>query len=120
MSNEIKRDSPYNVSFKERRAALAAVQDVNEEHGYADAPSAGAPPVPPAPPPAAAVPYRGPFRTGRTAQLNLKASPDTVRRFSAICAKYHWPSGLTMEHAVTALEEKLARLDLPKGRDREI
>ena len=50
-------------------------------------------------------------------QLNIKASPDTVRRFIAISDAYEWPSGLTMEHAIGALERELARESRPKGRD---
>jgi hypothetical protein len=56
-------------------------------------------------------------RTGRNMQLNIKASPDTVRRFIAISDAYEWPSGLTMEHAIGALERELARESRPKGRD---
>ena len=50
-------------------------------------------------------------------QLNIKASADTVRRFIAISDAYEWPSGLTMEHAIGALERELARESRPKGRD---
>jgi hypothetical protein len=50
-------------------------------------------------------------------QLNIKASADTVRRFIAISDAYEWPSGLTMEHAIGALQRELARESLPKGRD---
>ena len=57
------------------------------------------------------------FGTGRNMQLNIKASADTVRRFIAISDAYEWPSGLTMEHAIGALERELARQNRPKGRD---
>jgi hypothetical protein len=30
---------------------------------------------------------------------------------------YEWPSGLTMEHMIGALERELARESRPKGRD---
>jgi hypothetical protein len=62
-------------------------------------------------------PQRRLFRTGRNMQLNIKASADTVRRFIAISDAYEWPSGLTMEHAIGALERELARESRPKGRD---
>ena len=48
-------------------------------------------------------------------QLNIKASAETVRRFVAISDAYEWPSGLTMEHAIGALERELAREGLPKA-----
>jgi hypothetical protein len=113
MSDDSGRDNPLDnvtpyIRKASHRGALAALDAVNEAHGYGAAPEA-----------APAIKLRGPFRTGRTAQLNLKAEPDTVRRFSAICAEYNWPSGLTMKHAVAALERELAKCDFPKGRDQE-
>jgi hypothetical protein len=56
-------------------------------------------------------------RTGRNVQFNIKASAETVRRFVAISDAYGWPSGLTMEHAIGALEKELARESRPKGRE---
>jgi hypothetical protein len=44
---------------------------------------------------------------------------DTVRRFIAISDAYEWPSGLTMEHAIGALERELARESRPKGKGAE-
>ena len=40
-------------------------------------------------------------------QLNIKASADTVRRFIAISDADEWPTGLTIEHAIGALEKSL-------------
>ena len=95
-----KRSSP----FEDRRAKLSAVQTVNEAHGYGESP---APPVPPV------IRGRGPFRTGRTAQLNLKADPDVVQRFSDLCARYRWVSGQTMQYAIEALEREIADGKVP-------
>jgi hypothetical protein len=107
MPDEPKRDDPTDFSqFRKpaRKVDLAVVDSGNESLGYS------APKLSPAP-------QRRLFRTGRNMQLNIKASPDTVRRFIAISDAYEWPSGLTMEHAIGALERELARESLPKGRD---
>jgi hypothetical protein len=104
MTEEPKRDDPTDFSqFRKpaRKVDLAVVDSANESLGYS-------PPKPP---------QRRLFRTGRNMQLNIKASADTVRRFIAISDAYEWPSGLTMEHAIGALERELARESRPKGRD---
>jgi hypothetical protein len=44
-------------------------------------------------------------------------SQSELRRFIAISDAYEWPSGLTMEHAIGALERELARESRPTGRD---
>jgi hypothetical protein len=62
-------------------------------------------------------PQRRLFKTGRNVQFNIKASAETVRRFVAISDAYEWPSGLTMEHAISALEKELALESRPKGRE---
>ena len=91
------------------RLNVAGMREVLTAHGYSE-------PFTAAPAPS---PLLGPWRTGRTQQFNMKASPDTVQRFAAICRAYNWPSGLTLQHAVLALEEKLAQVRLTKGRDLE-
>jgi hypothetical protein len=111
MTEEPKRDDPTDFSqFRRpaRKVDLAVVDSANESLGYS------APKPSPTPAPA---PQRRQFRTGRDKQLNIKASADTIRRFVAISDAYEWPSGLTMEHAIGALERELARESLPKGRD---
>ncbi len=108
MTDEPKRDDPTDFSqFRKpaRKVDLAVVDSANESLGYA------------APKPIQAPPQRRLFRTGRNVQLNVKASAETVRRFVAISDAYEWPSGLTMEYAIEALERELARESRPKGRD---
>ncbi len=45
-------------------------------------------------------------RTGRNAQLNLKARPDTIDAYIAIADRQGWGLGETLEHAVALLEER--------------
>ncbi len=111
MADEPKRDDPTGFSqFRKpaRKVDLAVVDSTNESLGYA------APKTSPATAPA---PQRPLFRTGRNIQLNIKASAETVRRFIAISDAYEWPSGLTREYAIGALERELTRESRPKGRD---
>jgi|SRR5579871_951181 len=73
------------------------------------------PPPPPAampPDPALAADLRPELprhRTGRNVQLNLKVKHETVVRFYNIAKREGWVLGETLEHAVEALEEALAR-----------
>ena len=46
-------------------------------------------------------------RTGRNVQLNIKATADTIARFTALSDARGWAFGETLEHAVTALERDL-------------
>ena len=50
-------------------------------------------------------------RTGRNAQLNIKARPDTVAAFAAIADARDWGFGETLEHAVALLEREHAKTD---------
>lgn len=45
-------------------------------------------------------------RTGRSAQFNLKARPETVAAFCALADRMGWGLGETLEHAVTLLERE--------------
>ncbi len=47
-------------------------------------------------------------RTGRNAQFNLKARPETIARFCAIADAQGWGLGETLEHAVDLLERQQA------------
>src|SRR3954452_13134297 len=51
---------------------------------------------------------RGLHRTGRTATLTLKTTPEHSNRFYAIAQAQGWLIGETFERALQALEEKLA------------
>jgi hypothetical protein len=45
-------------------------------------------------------------RTGRNAQFNLKARPETIEAFCAIADRQGWGLGETLEYAVDLLQEK--------------
>jgi hypothetical protein len=47
-------------------------------------------------------------RTGRNAQFNLKARPETIEAFVAIADRQGWGLGETLEHAVSLLEREYA------------
>lgn len=44
-------------------------------------------------------------RTGRNAQFNLKAKPETIESFCAVADGQGWGLGETLEYAVALLEE---------------
>ncbi len=52
-------------------------------------------------------PYRR--RTGRTAQFNCRITPEAFKDFYAIAERNDWTIGATVEEALAALKEKLAR-----------
>ena len=62
-------------------------------------------------PPAAAMEKRQPrrWRTGRTAQFNCRITPEAFAAFYAIADQQNWTVGATVEQALAALQEKLAR-----------
>lgn len=45
-------------------------------------------------------------RTGRNAQINLKARPETIEAFVAIADRQGWGLGETLEYAVDLLQQK--------------
>lgn len=45
-------------------------------------------------------------RTGRNAQFNLKARPETIQSFCAVADAQGWGLGETLEHAVTLLQRE--------------
>lgn len=49
------------------------------------------------------------LKTGRTAQLNARASVETVEEFYAIADEQKWKAAETMERAVAALSRELGR-----------
>lgn len=48
-------------------------------------------------------------RTGRNAQLNLKAKAETIAEFTAIADAQGWVFGEALEHAVVLLREKYVK-----------
>ncbi len=46
-------------------------------------------------------------RTGRNAQFNIKARPETIEAFCAVADAHGWGLGETLEHAVALLEADL-------------
>ena len=65
------------------------------------------PETPAARPEAANPPRRR--RTGRNAQLNLKARPETIEAYCALADRMGWGLGETLEQAVALLEERFGR-----------
>ncbi|WP_461659043.1 stability/partitioning determinant [Methylorubrum aminovorans] len=63
------------------------------------------------PRPAKVAPARSPahrLRTGRTLQINARASAETVEEFYAIATAQNWKAAETLERAVAALKRELA------------
>jgi hypothetical protein len=48
-------------------------------------------------------------RTGRNVQFNIKATPETIARFTALADQQGWVFGETLDRALDALEENLSR-----------
>ena len=51
---------------------------------------------------------RGQHRTGRSATVTLKTTPDASNRFYALAEAHGWLIGEAFERAVTALEREIA------------
>lgn len=56
-------------------------------------------------------------RTGRNAQFNLKARPETISAFCAIADQQGWGLGETLEKAVTLLEREYLNPTTTKSND---
>jgi hypothetical protein len=54
---------------------------------------------------------RGQHRTGRTATLTLKTTPEYSNRFYALAEAQGWKIGETFERALDALEQQIERSD---------
>jgi hypothetical protein len=48
-------------------------------------------------------------RTGRNAQINIKATQETIDRLAAISDRQSWVFGETLQHALDALEQSLVK-----------
>ena len=55
-------------------------------------------------------------RTGRNAQFNLKAKPETIDAYCAIADAHGWGLGETLEYAVALLEERYGKEGGPAAR----
>jgi hypothetical protein len=76
--------------------ARAVIRKISEENNF--------PSRAPAPPKA-----QRRRRTGRNAQVNIKATQETIDRLVAISDRQKWVFGETLQHALDALEQSLAR-----------
>lgn len=83
-----------------RRAAVqkAAIREVSEANNF--------PSRAPVKAKAAATQQRR-RRTGRNMQFNIKASAETIERFTKLADQQGWVFGEAFEHAVAALENSL-------------
>jgi hypothetical protein len=100
-------------SFKPKAPATTkpdkkALRDVAEARGFSSREPV-TPAVPTAPPVATEPMLQRRYRTGRNRQINLKVTDDVLRRFYALADAQELILAEVLEHAVTALEEKIAR-----------
>ena len=51
------------------------------------------------------------YRTGRNAQINIKATQETINAFTALSERQGWVFGETLEHALQALTAALPNSD---------
>ena len=95
-------------------AVARQAADASGFHSREPAPAVAAPAFqassfqPTAAPGAAPRPLRR-RRTGRNAQFNIKARPDTIEAFCAVADLNGWGLGETLEHAVAFLQERHGR-----------
>jgi hypothetical protein len=74
--------------------ARAVIRKISEENNF---PSRAAPKV------------QRRRRTGRSVQVNIKATQETIDRLVAISDRRGWVFGETLEHALGALEQSFTR-----------
>jgi hypothetical protein len=63
----------------------------------------------PAAPPSPKPKHQRRRRTGRSVQFNIKTTPEAIERFVTISDRQGWVFGETLDHALDALEQALAR-----------
>ncbi len=103
------------------RPASADTRKAADATGFRSREARAPDPAPPAPAATPAQPERAGDtqpqtqprrrRTGRNAQFNLKARPDTIARFCAVADAQGWGLGETLEHAVALLEQQQNRIN---------
>jgi hypothetical protein len=86
------------TAIKKPKVEAAVIREVSEANNF---PSRAPPKVQAPPEPAPAQRRR---RTGRNVQFNIKATPETIARFTALADKHGWVFGEVLEHALDALE----------------
>ena len=95
---DVGRPAPKPPQAAQARAVAEATGFRSREAGQ------GAPA--PAPAPTAPPKQLRRRRTGRNAQFNLKARPDTIQDFCAVADARGWGLGETLEYAVTLLQRE--------------
>ena len=101
-------DDPLNLDRFQPKPAGASdrpgpqdLRDIAERTKFVSTEGKGA-----APPPVPLL-RRGPRRTGRTATVTLKTTPECSNRFYALAQAQGWLVGETFEHALDALEREI-------------
>lgn len=89
------------------RPASEAARKVAEKTGFTSREAGQGAAQEPAPPAAPTPPRRR--RTGRNAQFNLKAKPETIAAFCAVADQNGWGLGETLEYAVDLLQRDYGR-----------
>ena len=92
---EVARQVAERTGFKSREASSGAGQGATVAPSSLPAPTAPTSPV-------------RRRRTGRNAQFNLKAKPETIAAFCAVADAQGWGLGETLEYAVALLERDYA------------
>ncbi|MEP3331361.1 hypothetical protein [Sedimentitalea sp.] len=101
--------APDPVKKVRQRPSTDVARQVAEKTGFKSREAGQGATVVPVPlqpaPPAATNPVRR-RRTGRNAQFNLKAKPETIVAFCAVADQNGWGLGETLEYAVSLLERE--------------
>lgn len=94
------------TDFQPSPAAKPKVEAIRAVSEASNFPSRAAPKPQPEPAPSRS---RRWHRTGRTVQINMKAKPETVAQLNRIADLQGWSLVATFEHALNALDEKIAK-----------
>jgi len=88
---------------KKPKIEPSAIREVSEANNFPS--RAASKPIPPK----AAAKVQRRRRTGRNVQFNIKATPETITRFTELADKQGWVFGETLDRALDALEQSLSR-----------
>ncbi len=86
------------TAIKKQKAETATIREVSEANNFPSRAAAKPTVVQTSPPP------QRRRRTGRNVQFNIKATPETIARFTALADKNGWVFGETLDRALDALE----------------